>query len=74
MQLKGKKKKKRFDRTCQKWFAKFCAGDFSLDDTPQSDKPVEVVSNQIKTVENNQGYTTWETRQHTQNIQLFKIN
>ena len=22
------------DRTCQKWFAKFCAGDFSLDDAP----------------------------------------
>ena len=23
------------DRTCQKCFAKFCAGDFSLDDAPQ---------------------------------------
>ena len=22
-------------RMCQKWFAKFCAGDFLLDDTPQ---------------------------------------
>ena len=37
------------DRTCQKWFAKFHAGDFSLDDAPQSGRPVEVDSNQIKT-------------------------
>ena len=22
------------DQMCQKWFAKFCAGDFSLDDAP----------------------------------------
>ena len=49
------------DQTCQKWFVKFCPGDFSLDDTPQSGRPVEVDSDQIETlVENNQGYTTWE--------------
>ena len=43
------------DRTCQKWFAKFCAGDFSLDDTPWSGRPVEVDSDQIETlIENNQ--------------------
>ena len=43
------------DRTCQKWFAKFHAGHFSLDDAhTQSGKPVEVDSNQIKTsIENN---------------------
>ena len=23
------------DITCQKWFVKFCAGDFSMDDAPQ---------------------------------------
>ena len=23
------------DRTCQKWFAKFCVGDFSLDNAPR---------------------------------------
>ena len=34
------------DRTCQKWFAKFHAGDFSLDDAPQSGRPVEVDSDQ----------------------------
>ena len=34
---------------CQKWFAKFCAGDFSLDDAPWSGRPVEVDSDQIKT-------------------------
>ena len=36
------------DQTCQQWFAEFPAGDFSLDDAPQSGRPVEVRSNQIK--------------------------
>ena len=49
------------DQTCQKWFVKFHAGDFLLDDAPRSGKRVEVDSNQIKTViENNQYYTTQE--------------
>ena len=49
------------DRTCQKWFAKFRAGDFLLDDTPWSGRPVEVDSDQIETlIENNQCYTTRE--------------
>ena len=40
---------------CQKWFAKFSAGDFLLDDAPWSGRPVEVDSIQINTlVENNQ--------------------
>ena len=43
---------------CQKWFEKFCAGDFSLDGVPQSGRPVEVDSNQIETlIENDQHYT-----------------
>ena len=42
-------------------FAKLCAGDFSLDDAPQSGKPVEVDSDEIETlIENDQHYTTWE--------------
>ena len=49
------------DPTCQMWFAKFCAGDFSLDDAPQSGRPVEVDSDQIETlIENNQCYTMQE--------------
>ena len=49
------------DQTCQKWFVKFRTGDFSLGDALQSGRPVEVDSDQIKTViENNQHYTTWE--------------
>ena len=49
------------DQTCQKWFAKFHAGDFSLDNAPRSGRPVEVDSNQIETItENNQRYTTRE--------------
>ena len=44
-----------------KWFAKFCAGDFSLDDAPRSGRPVEVDSGQIETlIENSQCYTTQE--------------
>ena len=37
------------DGMCQKWFVKFHAGDFSLDDAPQLGRPVEVDSVQIKT-------------------------
>ena len=44
---------------CPKWFVKFYAADVSLDDAPQSGRPVEVDSDQIETlIENNQHYTT----------------
>ena len=47
------------DQMCQKWFAKFCAGDFLLDDPPQLGRPAEVDKDQIETLtENNQHYTT----------------
>ena len=40
---------------------KFCAGDSLLDGAPQSGRPVEVDSDQIETlIENNQCYSTWE--------------
>ena len=43
------------DWMCQKWFAKFSAGAFSMDNVPWLDRPVEVDSNQIETLlENNQ--------------------
>ena len=49
------------DQTCLNWSAKFYAGDFSLDDAPWVGGPVEVDSNQIETlIENNQCFTTWE--------------
>ena len=50
------------DQMCQKWFVKFCAGDFLLDDdAPRSGRPVEVDINEIKTlIENDQHYTTWK--------------
>ena len=38
------------DQTCQKWFVKFRAGDFSLDEAPRSARPVGVDSDQIKTL------------------------
>ena len=38
------------DRMCQKWFVKFCAGDFSLDDATRLGRSVEVDSDQIKTL------------------------
>ena len=34
------------DQTCQKWFVKFCAGDFSLDIAPQSGRPIELDTDQ----------------------------
>ena len=50
------------DRTCRNWFAKFHAGDFSLDDAPWSGRPVEVDSNPIETlIENNRLYSRWDT-------------
>ena len=50
------------DPMCQKkWFVKFDAGDFFLDKAPQSGRPVEVDSNQVKTlIENNQHCITQE--------------
>ena len=46
---------------CQKWFLKFHAEDFSLDNAPQSSRPAETDSDQIQTlIENNQCYTMWE--------------
>ena len=48
------------DQMFQKWFEKFRAGDFSLDDAPQLGRPVD--SNQMETfIENNQHYTMRET-------------
>ena len=45
----------------QKWFAKFNAREFLLDDAPRSGRPVEVDSDQIKTlIEVNQHSMTWE--------------
>ena len=46
---------------CQKWFVKFHAWDFSLDDSPQLGTSVEVDRDQMETlIENNQHYTMWE--------------
>ena len=49
------------DWLCQKWCAKFCAGDFSLDDSPRSGRPVEIDSDQTETlIENNHNYSMQE--------------
>ena len=59
------------DRTCQKWFGKFCARDFSQDNAPQSDRPVEIDRDQIKTLfENNQLLYYMGDSQHTENFQV----
>ena len=47
---------------CQKWFVKFRAGDFSLDDAPQSGRPVGVDSDQTETlIENNECHTAGDS-------------
>ena len=62
------------DQMCQKWFAKFFAGDFSLGNAPQSGRPNEVDSNQIETlIENNQLSYHMGDNQHTQNVQINKV-
>ena len=54
---------------CQKWFEKFRAGDFLLDDAPHLGRPVEVGSDQIETlIENNQHYTMQEI------VEILKIS
>ena len=45
------------DRTCPQWFAKFHAGDFSLDNAPQSSRPVEVETDRLLRTINS---TMWE--------------
>ena len=57
------------DRTCQKWFEKFCAGDFLLDNASWLRRPVEVDSNQTETLsENSQHYTMRQT------VDILKIS
>ena len=65
MQLKCRKKdlcsvwRRCSDQMCQRWFVKFHAKDFCLDNAPWLGRPVEVDRDQIKTlIENNQCYTT----------------
>ena len=49
------------DQTYEKQFVKLHAEDFSLNNAPWLGKPLEVDSDQIKTLtENNQYYTMWE--------------
>ena len=57
------------DQTCQKWFAKFCAGDFWKDIATWPCRPVEIDSDEIETlIENHQYYTMWEI------ADIFKIS
>ena len=57
-----------------KWFDKFHAGDFSLDDDPGSGRPVKIDSDQIKTLnENSQMLYHVGDSWHAQNIQINKV-
>ena len=59
------------DQTCRKWFGKFHAGNFSLADVPWLGRPVEVDSDPIETlIENNQQFYHVGDSRHTQNIQI----
>ena len=53
------------DRMCQKWFARFRAGDFSLDDAPRPGRPVEGDSGRIKTLTESNPCSTTRARAHT---------
>lgn len=49
---------------CQKWFAKFCAEDFSLKDASRSGRSQEVDNDQLKNlIECNSCYTTRDIAQ-----------
>ena len=61
------------DQRYQKWSVKFHVGDL-LDDAPWLGRPVEVDSDQTKTlIENNQGYTTQETADILKISQSIKL-
>ena len=61
------------DWMCQKWFVKFSAGDFFLDDVPRSCRPVEVETLFETLIENNQLLYHTRDSWHTQNIQINKV-
>ena len=48
------------NQTCQKWFAKFCDGDFLLDHAPLLGKPLEVDNDQIETLIENNHHIMWD--------------
>ena len=54
---------------CQKWLAKFHAGDFLIDDAPQLGRPVEIDSNRDINRKQSMLYHARDN-QHTQNIQI----
>ena len=57
-----------------KWFLKFCAWDFLLDNASWLGRTVEVDSNQIETlIKNNQHYTMREIDDILKNIQIKKV-
>ena len=62
------------DQMCQTWLLTFRAGDFSLDDTLQSGRPVEVDSKEVETlIENNQCYTTQKIADITKISKSIKL-
>ena len=62
------------DQMCQNWFAKLHVGDFSLDHAAGLGRPVEVDSDQIKTlIENDQHSTTREIANILKIFQSIKV-
>ena len=62
------------DQTCQKWFVNFWAGDFLLENAPQSSRPIEVGGDQIGSLtENNQHSTMQEIADILKIIKSVKL-
>lgn len=40
------------ERICQKWFTKFCSGDFNINDAPCSGRPSKIDSSDVKAIAN----------------------
>ena len=56
--------------TCQRWFAKYCAGDLLLDSAPRLGRPIEVDSEQVKTLRTVYIKPYREIDQHIQNSRI----
>ena len=58
------------DPMCQKWFVKFYAGDFSLEDAPQSGRPLKLLTIKWRHPLKSINIIQHGNSRHTQNIQI----
>ena len=63
------------ERTIQRWFTKFCSGDFSLHDEPRSGRFIVIPDEDLRTlVEANASQTVWGiAKQDESSLQILTV-